>query len=275
MSALSKIDHLIAFIDDSIDSDKTSGKTAWLTIDSICTFPIKSCGALVMDQKNDSFPFTKDGLKYDRSWMVIDAKTQKKITQRQCPKLALVQPSITKTHLFVNVGDEQCQVALDSQPGDCGDKIAQLLSDFIGIECRLTKNEPKVHAVDSHPLLIVFKESVQGLNDKILNKKGELKYDYSRFRANVLLSGLTAFDEEKIKLLKLNDSTFVCDRNLWHDGCLNVTCIDQKTAQIDEDKEPKQTLFKWKNALFGLGLRTPSGKDSGTLKVGDKVQAMW
>eukprot|EP01084_Bolivina_argentea_P142775 250792_1 len=276
MLALTKVDQLISFIDETLTRDEFEAKrTEPLNIDSICVYPIKSCAPIIMDQKDESYPFSDQGLKYDRSWMVIDANTNKKITQRQYPRLALIKPSITKTDLIININNKQCTISLTAEDGDCGDEVAQLFTDFIGIKCRLKKNVSKIQSWDSHPLLIVFKESIEGLNEKILNKKNELKYDYLRFRPNVLLSGVRPFEEEGIKFLKLDEATFICDRNVWHDGCLNVTCIDYNTGEIDDDNQPKETLKNWKSALFGLGLRTPSGKNSGVLRAGDKVIAMW
>jgi len=201
MLALTKVDQLISFIDNQLNrNDKSSTKSALLCIDSICTYPIKSCAAIIMDKTNDSFPFTRQGLKYDRAWMVMNAKTKDKLTQRKCPKLALIQPILTDTHLLVTVGNKQCNISLSSKQRDCGDEVAKMISEFIGIECRLIKNESTVQAWDSHPLLIVFKESIQCLNEKVLNQKNVLKYDYLRFRLNLLLSGLDKpFAEEGIK----------------------------------------------------------------------------
>lgn len=267
MAALYKVDALIRYIDNNVNIIQ-------VTVEAICIFPIKSCAAIVMDREKESYCFSENGLKYDRQWMVIDAQTKLKITQRKCPKLALIKPRFDekKRHLIITMNNDAVSVPLDGDHGDCGDEVAKLISDFIGIEARLFKNKPKLQQWDSHPLLVIFEESIASLNERIGTDRN---YDYSRFRANLLCSGLTGWREERVKYMQINSCSFVCDRNYWHDGCLNVTRIDQQTASIDPDDQPKRTLKNWKQSLFGLGLRAMTGAKEGVLTVGQTVTAMW
>ena len=272
MEVLTKIDALMSFIDRIIDSMPV------LTIKSICVYPIKSCAPLIMNKENDSCIFTKYGFKYDRLWMIINAKTKKKITQREYPKLALIKPmKLTESHLTISI-DQQSLITIDLNLNEYNE-ISNKLTEFIGIDCELIKNEQKSQSWDKYPLFVVFQESLNKLNEKIGNDQIE-KYDYLRFRPNILFTSfnyLQPFDEDYIKYLQLNQTKFICDKNLWSDNCLNVTCVNYKIGETDKTNEPKNTLKQWRNSYFGLGLRVDSNNLHhdmiGIISVGDKVTA--
>ena len=267
MDALNRIDRLIKFIDCSFDA---------LIIKSLCVYPIKSCGPLIMDKENESYAFTKYGLKYDRVWMIIDTKTNKKITQRECPKLALIKPiKLNESQLIISIDQESFTLDLNSTSIiNEYNEISKKLTEFIQIECRLIKNEHKSQSWDKYPLFVVFQESLEELNKKIDGNLTQ-RYDYLRFRPNILLTSnnvLKPFQEDNIKYLQLNKSKFICHKNLWSDNCLNVTCVNHKIGEIDETNEPKNTLKQWRNSYFGLGLKMHSNIiDEDMIKVGDTV----
>jgi molybdenum cofactor sulfurtransferase len=58
-------------------------------LSSIFVYPIKSCSGVRVDY----WPVTRNGLKYDRYFAIIDNSNNKVVTQKQYPMLALVQPS--------------------------------------------------------------------------------------------------------------------------------------------------------------------------------------
>eukprot|EP01084_Bolivina_argentea_P119873 212504_1 len=241
-----------------------------LTIDAICVYPIKSCGPIILNKKNVSYAFTPEGFEYDRRWMIINSKTKEKMVQSRYPKMALIKLSLTKTHLILKVHGKVCQIKID-EDDDCGDEVAKLLSDFLQINCRLIKN--KKNNPDIYPFLAVFQESINLLNEKITKKKNFIKYDYLRFRPNLLLSGTKPFNEENIRYLEYNKSKFICVMNYWRDWCLKVTTHNYENATIDENNEPKNTLSKWKNSEFGIGIKTYSGNKYAKLTVGDTIIA--
>jgi len=242
-----------------------------LTIHAICVYPIKSCGPIVMDQRNTSYPFTKEGFKYDRKWLIIDSKTKQKIVQSKYPKLALIKPSLTKTHLILDVNGKKCQMRIDDD-SDSNHEVARILTEFLGTDCKLVRNT--TNSPDIYPFLAVFKESIRSLNERITNKKNEIKYDYLRFRPNFLLSGMEAWNEENIQILQYGQSKFLCKPNFWGDHCLKVTTHDYSDATLDANDEPRVTLRKWKHSLFGLGIATKAGNENGAFTVGTKINVV-
>src|SRR5690606_21953598 len=64
---------------------------------SLHTYPVKSCGAITHTQVGVS----TTGLAHDREWMVIDG-SGRFLTQRTEPRMALIQPALDATALFLN-----------------------------------------------------------------------------------------------------------------------------------------------------------------------------
>jgi len=63
----------------------------------INVYPIKSCKGLSVEAWN----VDKYGLQYDRNWMIVDSQSSRFISQRQIPKLALVQPSFQDNFTYL------------------------------------------------------------------------------------------------------------------------------------------------------------------------------
>ena len=214
--------------------------------------------------------------------MIINSKTSKKITQREYPKLSLIKPKLSETQLMISIDEKIFQIDLQSmdQQSIEYNQVSKALSYFIGIKCKLIRNDLKIQSWDKYPLLVVFQESIKALNDKI-NSKNFQKYDYLRFRPNILFTSneyLLPFQEESIKYLQLNQTKFICSKNLWIDKCLNVTCIDHKRGKMDDINEPKTTIKQWGDSFFGLGLKILNEVDddySDLINVGDKVRAQF
>ncbi|MDZ4358796.1 MAG: MOSC domain-containing protein, partial [Variovorax sp.] len=57
-------------------------------IDQLWIYPVKSCAGISLNEAE----LTETGLAYDRSWMVVDAQGEF-VTQRELPRLALIQPA--------------------------------------------------------------------------------------------------------------------------------------------------------------------------------------
>ncbi|KAJ2725189.1 hypothetical protein GGI07_001451 [Coemansia sp. Benny D115] len=129
-------------------------------ISAIYTYPVKSCQGISQNEARVS----STGLEYDRLWMVIDAKSNRFITQRQHPRLALVKPTIHAQdgYLELTAPDmpEPLRVPLtpDSSKGDrvcvrvwyddvwgrcCGPEAAAWFSAFTGKPARLLSKDPE------------------------------------------------------------------------------------------------------------------------------------
>lgn len=66
------------------------------SIAQLWVYPIKSCAGMSLTQAE----LTDDGLLFDRSWMVVDAHGDF-VSQRECPRMALIQPTVTPTRQLV------------------------------------------------------------------------------------------------------------------------------------------------------------------------------
>uniref|UniRef100_A0A8C0F652 Molybdenum cofactor sulfurase n=1 Tax=Bubo bubo TaxID=30461 RepID=A0A8C0F652_BUBBB len=126
-----------------------------ITVTNIYLYPIKSCSAFEVTE----WPVGNQGLLYDRNWMVVN-QNGVCITQKQEPRLCLVNPSIDlKKNIMViqAEGMDPISVSLEENTGkeaviceskvcshrvktyDCGEGIAGWFSLFLGRPCRLIR----------------------------------------------------------------------------------------------------------------------------------------
>ncbi|KAJ1781081.1 hypothetical protein LPJ62_005966, partial [Coemansia sp. RSA 2167] len=70
------------------------GESNEWTVAGLYTYPVKSCQGVALQ----SSTVTATGLQYDRLWMLVDARSGRFVTQRQHPRLALIQVSINEKH---------------------------------------------------------------------------------------------------------------------------------------------------------------------------------
>jgi len=117
-----------------------------LTVSELYIHPVKSLAGY----KVDHFKLDSTDPEYDRRWMVINAKG-KFLTQRQNPKMCLINTRLDSGELTLSAancqphkvpvaqGDTtQVQVWHDFVAAqDCGDAVANWLSQFLGVSARL------------------------------------------------------------------------------------------------------------------------------------------
>lgn len=60
----------------------------------------------------DAWPLCSTGFLYDRMWVLVDAKTNRVITQKQYPQLALVQPAVDLEGRTMTLRAPQCRDVL-------------------------------------------------------------------------------------------------------------------------------------------------------------------
>lgn len=202
------------------------------SISELNVYPIKSCGGIA----RDSVRLTPHGLEHDRDWMLVDAQGRF-VTQRTHPALALVQPVLNGDGLDVRApGMATLTLALDAAelagaPSvavtvwsdrvtalDAGDDAARWFSDFLGAPVRLVRFNPEaervasrkwtgdatanVHFADGFPLLLVGEASLADLNAR-LSGKGVDPIPMNRFRPNVVLAGVDAYEEDYTDTLSI------------------------------------------------------------------------
>ncbi|NEP62346.1 MAG: MOSC domain-containing protein, partial [Symploca sp. SIO2G7] len=118
-----------------------------IRLSGLTVYPIKSAAGIGLSQAE----VTLRGLLHDRRWMVCD-RTGKFLTQRQLPKMALIQVTMADgLRLSIGRGDTALELPAVPQTdpvdvtvwGDTctawsmGSEVAQWLSDFLGLEAQL------------------------------------------------------------------------------------------------------------------------------------------
>ena len=211
-----------------------SDAAALAVIAQLLVYPVKSCAPMSVRQAL----LTDQGLDLDRTWMVVDERGQF-ISQREQPRLALVQPQLRQAdlvlrapgmlalHLGLESVESPAKVELWDEPIDAWDMgavAAQWFSDFLGRPARLVRFDPQVerpserrwtggHTVlntftDGFPLMLLAQPSLDALNTR-LQAGGRAAVDMLRFRPNLVLAaeGSQAWrphDEDRVSHLEID-----------------------------------------------------------------------
>lgn len=198
------------------------------TIARLFVYPVKSCAGIEMQEA----VLTDTGLDLDRAWMVVDAEGMF-LTQRALPRMALIRPHLKSNelvlrapgmlalHVSIDAVEAPATVTVwrDTVPAwDMGAVAAQWFTDFLGQPCRLVRFDPEhrrlsslkwtggVEALnqfsDGFPLLVASEASMAELNAR-LQAAGHAAVGIERFRANVVLAGVDAHDEDRVDLVRV------------------------------------------------------------------------
>jgi len=191
-------------------------------------YPVKSCAGIEVQEAL----LLKTGLEWDRVWMVVDVEGEF-VTQRELPRMALIRPQIRSDGLVLRApGMSALHVALDMVEAltrvrvwddvvkacDMGAVAAQWFSDFLGQPLRLVRFDPDQKRLssakwtgaveapnqfaDGFPVLVTSEASVQELNAR-LQAAGLEPVGVERFRANVVLAGVEAHDEDRLDVFHI------------------------------------------------------------------------
>ncbi|MBI1892440.1 MAG: MOSC N-terminal beta barrel domain-containing protein [Burkholderiales bacterium] len=199
-------------------------------------YPIKSCAGISLREAT----LTPAGLMtkhiYDREWMVVDAQGEF-VTQRHYPQMATIVPRIKGETLELRApGMLPLEIPLDlpdpdSAPTlnvkiwddavkayDCDELAATWFTKVLGVPCRLARFHPHAKRLsntkwtgglevpnffsDGYPILVISEESLADLNDK-LKAQGRDALPMNRFRPNVVIGGIGAFEEDYALTLRL------------------------------------------------------------------------
>ncbi len=275
------------------------------TITELNLYPIKSCAGISLREAT----LTPAGLMseqiYDREWMVVDAQGEF-MTQRNHPKMALITPRLkTETlelrapgmlRLEIPLGlpapeDEQTldvKVWDDTVKAyDCDETTAAWFSGFLGTPCRLARFHADAKRIantqwtdgmeaptlfsDGYPMLVISEASLGDLNDK-LKAQGREPLPMNRFRPNIVIGGVEAFEEDYAESFKIGDATLKpvkpCPR-------CPIPSIDQATGEFGPD--PLDILQSYRSnpkvdggITFGMNTILLEGKGQ-ALRVGQAV----
>jgi uncharacterized protein len=261
-------------------------------VSALYCYPIKSCSGISLEVAE----IGQRGIRGDRAFMVVDLMGRF-ITQREQPRMALVQPEVREDGtitvvapnmpeivIIANSTGKRCNVEIwcDTCIGiDQGDAIAEWFSNFLGMACRVvdmpedyvrqvdsqytTSGRDQVAFADGYPFLLVTEVSLADLNARM-----QEPVPMDRFRPNIVVEGTEPYAEDMWRKICIGQIVFhiakACQR-------CRITTIDQSTAVVG--KEPLKTLATYRRAqkgvIFGQNLIHTC---EGIIHVGDTVEVV-
>ncbi|SDR22465.1 MOSC domain-containing protein [Paraburkholderia tuberum] len=285
------------------------------TINELFVYPIKSCAGIALTEAR----LLATGLEYDRNWMIVDPEGAM-FTQRAYPPMALIKVELGAEDLIVSApGMRELRTPLDAArlaaaPRvatavwrdaayglDTGAETAVWFTEFLGLPARLLRFDPERERVvdpgytdstggattffaDGFPLLVVGQASLDDLNAR-LNGKGAPSIRIDRFRPNIVLSGLDAYEEDYVETLAVGANADSSARVELRLVKLCTRCpmptIDQARGAPDPDwpNEPTDTMLGYRVSerfdgavTFGNNALVASGAGA-WLRVGQQVDA--
>ncbi|NUU01726.1 MOSC domain-containing protein [Herbaspirillum robiniae] len=246
------------------------------TLSAITIYPIKSCGGIALAQA-DIGPL---GLARDRHWMLADAHGQF-LTQRTHPEMACITPRFEADALVLSApGMPELRLAAGGQDGaavrvqvwkdtvtalDQGEEAGAWFTGFLKTPARLVRFSPAEERVcnprwtgehhaatqfsDGYPLLVIGQSSLDDLNAR-LAAKGAPALPMNRFRPNLVIDGLEAYEEDFVDTISLDDGAGgeVLLKLVKPCARCPVPGIDQATGRTDAQwpNEPLDTLAAYR-----------------------------
>ena len=273
------------------------------TLAGLFVHPIKSCAGAAAHEAL----LVETGLEFDRAWMVVDPQGGM-LTQRELPRMALIQPTFKSDDLVLRApGMLALHLALDRvekptrvrvwadevQAYEMGALAAQWFSDFLGQPLRLVRFDPEQKRLssrqwtgnveaetafaDGFPLLVVSTASLADLNQR-LAAKGVAPVTLQRFRPNLVLDGLQAFEEDHIDEINITTDEGPVRLRLVK-PCVRCSIPNVDPASAQTGPEPSQTLASFRadprmsgGLTFGMNALVVEGFER-TLRVGQGATA--
>jgi len=267
--------------------------------------PIKSCAAVAVSEAM----LIETGLDLDRAWMVVDNHGEM-LTQRELPRMALIQPQfkgdelvlrapgMLALHLRLDVAEQPTRVRVWDdvvKAFDMGALAAQWFTDFLQRPLRLARFDPEQKRLsdsqwtgelqaenafsDGYPLLVANEASLGDLNARLKARNAEA-VTMHRFRPNLVLSGLQAFDEDHVRSIQIDtEEGPVVLRLVKPCTRCSVPNVDPLTAETGH--EPGDTLAGFRadarvkgGITFGINAVVVEGLEH-VLRVGQRAQVQF
>lgn len=273
-------------------------------VSAIWIYPVKSCGGISVPTAT----LTEGGLAGDRRYMLVD-ETDLFVTQRTEPRLCLVSAAFAPSaktaqdRTFCLSAQGFSELRLPELPAESllsGVRNGSIWSDsvdareyepgslwfsrFLGKKVRLLyqpegalrqinpayANEgERVSFADGYPLLLATEDSLADLNRRLDSPVG-----IERFRPNVVVSGVPAWDEDEWDEISLGVLRFRCPKLC--DRCV-VTTIDPESGE--KGREPLRTLAtfrKWDGAVWFAAnlIPIPDSSLTAELSVGQPLRVL-
>lgn len=266
-------------------------------IAALSIYPVKSCRGIALE----SAQLGATGLRDDRHWMLV-RPNGRFVTQRELPRLALVHTAVDADGLTLSApgmaplrvpratAGERLAVTVWSFSGggiDAGEAATDWCTQFLGTPLRLVGFDPGMpracsaawtqgiaattEFADGYPILVISRASLADLNSRL-----PVALPMERFRPNVVIDGVQAYDEDRIHELRADGVTLRLVK-----GCTrcSITTTDQATGTLD-GVEPLATLKTYrhdtvlKGVVFGQNAIVVSGTGR-ELRVGQSFEPTW
>lgn len=272
-------------------------------IASLHVYPVKGARGISLDQAD----LLASGIRHDRRFMVVDANGTF-LTQREEPRLALVEVAVTEERLALHVAGSSATIDLpplarerarrhvrvwDDEVAavDVGGASAELFSDLIGRRCSLVFMPPdvvrpvdpayarpgdRVGFADGFPVLVASLASLADLNARLVQNRASPS-PMDRFRPNIVVEGGEPFAEEGATAARIElggGTGTVRLRMPKRCARCQVTTVDQRTAETG--KEPLRTLASYRTVANKVNFAMNAIPDlppdvAVTLRVGSTV----
>jgi len=273
-----------------------------LHITALYTYPIKACARL----EHDHIALSARGLQDDRRWMIVSDQPDEQgkfLTQRELPRLAVIQPSLDAEALHIAAPEQGAiTIPLALSPdaptrsvvvwrdtvaaNDEGDAAAAWLSDFLAYRVRLVRmadahyrrvdekyvpETAQTSFTDGYPIMLTNEASLDDLNVRI-QMRGKTPIPMNRFRPNIVIQGAPPFAEDRWAAFSINGITFegvkLCVR------CAVLT-VDQVAGVVPDVQEPSATLATFRKRERGVVFgQNVVHRALGALSVGDALDVV-
>lgn len=275
------------------------------SLSALNVYPIKSCGGISLQHGL----LAETGIDFDRQWMVVDEHGEM-LTQRVLPRMALIQPTLRGSDMVLRApGMLALHVRLDTVEAatrvrvwddvvkayDMGALAAQWFSDFLARKLRLVRFDPEERRLssarwtgdieaengftDGYPLLVTSQASLDDLNAR-LAARGAAPVTMQRFRPNLVLDGLQAFDEDHLHEIQIGQGEDAVRLRLVK-PCVrcSIPDVDPLTAQTSHEVGDLLRSYRADPRMkggvtFGVNAVIVSGFGQ-TLRCGQAVQGSW
>jgi len=270
-------------------------------IESLWIYPAKGCGGFALASATVAATGLEvDGIG-DREWLVVDQHGRFR-SQRELPKMALIKTRLTGDSMrfsapempelevpFASGGDLiNVQVWNDGVSAVTQGLIADAwLTQFLGVPCRLARFDPEARRLsnrsytgsivapykfaDAFSLLVCARKSLADLNARLASK-GQASVSVERFRPNVVLEGIDAFEEDYVEYFEVAGARLRVAK-----PCVRCTVPNVDLATGEAGVEPGNTLASFRRderaggITFGVNAIVESGAGT-VLTVGDSVE---
>jgi uncharacterized protein YcbX len=266
-------------------------------ITALNIYPVKSCRGVPLQ----SAQVTPTGLADDRHWMLV-RPNGRFVTQRELPRMALIATGIANGALTLRapgmppltvprgVDGAARPVTVWKFNGsgiDCGAESAEWVSRYLETDLSLVAfdaSQPRVCSAewtqgihtntefaDGYPVLVISRASLADLNSRL-----EKALPMERFRPNVVVDGVAAYDEDRIHEMRAGGVTL---RMVKPCARCSITTTDQQAGVVD-GVEPLRTLktYRFDRELLGItfGHNAIVVRGAGeTLSVGQALDLTW